>query len=308
MNWTGKDRFHMDFGTAMHAAAEVLTAHIHHGYTDKVVAAAIRAFEEKWDQLGIEDMPGMPKSRGNGRDAILMYADEYPADKNRYECLYTEIAGTVPLAEDRFMRFRLDALLLDKSTNSLTIIDHKTVSRLDKSWQEKWDRAVQVQTYLLVLHYLAPLLDLQPGHVVINGWHLLKPLKDGTPKNGFIRIPLGAGEDAILMSLYNLNHWWDQMQWNYEILTKEIEELEDRDVLNAFPVNGEACSRYPCRTGGLCTAWLNPLTRINDRPPHLMERPPFRDDRVKWQINLGEDTELRPVTEPTEDEDGENSA
>ena len=293
LGWVKEDRFHLDFGTAIHAGLEVMTANVERGYDDKVIAAGIRAFIQSYNENIIDANDGAPKGIKNGSDALYDYGVQYAADKTRYKCLYTEISGTVPIAEGRFLRFRLDALVEDKDTGTLSLWDHKTLSRLDKSWNEKWERAVQVQVYLLALHYLAPMLGLHPGNVLINGVQLKKPLASGKPNNVFVRVPVGANEARLLMAIQNLNHWWDQMQWNYDILASE--KPED-PVMNAFPINGEACSRWPCKTDGLCVNWINPLSRLNHRPPGLMDKPAYKDANTNWTVNLGEDTELIPAT------------
>lgn len=303
MDWTNTERFHLDYGTAIHAGLEVLTTFIHQGYTDLSRARAIRAFTEEYNARIDDDRAGEAKSYDNGVSALMSYCDNYAVDKTRFECLYTEVSGTVPIADERFMRFRLDALLLDKATNSLVVMDHKTVSWLTQAWQSKWDRAVQVQTYLLALHYLAPMIGVTPGNVVINGIHLRKPLKSGAPNNGFIRIPVGTNDDRLLMAINNLNHWWDQLEWNYEIL---YQEGPDDEIMNAFPINGEACSHFKCRTGGLCANWINPLARINDIPPDMMYNPPYDEGRTKWKVDLGRDTRLQQITAETADANTEN--
>lgn len=129
---------HLIFGEAWHQAQEHLLLN---GYEDRHISDAFDKFLLTFRKSISEDMDEQfsPKTPFNALKALLLYAKEYKRDRDKYEVLYTEIAGTVSIADDTILHWRMDSILReiygDKKYLSL---DHKTSGRsVSTKWREQ---------------------------------------------------------------------------------------------------------------------------------------------------------------------------
>jgi len=181
----------------------------------------------------------------------------YKRDFDEFEVLYTEIAGTVPLTEDRKLHFRQDAICKGKHTYGYFSLEHKTTgSSISRSWTQQWPLKTQVGCYTHVLYCLFPSEEVYG--VRINGAGFLKT------KFSFERIPIAKTKNSMQVWLWNTLFWLDQIQWNMELLN---ECKESDEVMMAFPMNTESCSKYfGCPYHDFCLAWHNPLKNCDEVP------------------------------------------
>jgi hypothetical protein len=254
MGWRKKESsIHLIFGSAWHDAMEHL---LNNGYSGKSVAEAFDKFCDTYGEyypIGspMDDL-NAPKNSANALTALIKYAKTWSHDS--FETLYTEIAGSVPISPSHIMYFKLDALIKDTDGRYWSL-EHKTTGRLTQSWKDSWELKTQVGTYNHVINCLV-----QPenvGGVIINGAVLRKG------DNEFLRIPIRRSHDAMSMWLWETKHYVDMIEWNL----RELAEVKESDpVMTCFPRNGESCSKFGCRMGGLCNMWANPI-RMQDRRP-----------------------------------------
>jgi len=247
------------FGASWHKAMEYLLLN---GYELRSVAEAAdlfiglyrKDFPEESDELFV------PKTPSNAIEALSIYTNEYRNDHSEFEVLYTEISGTVPLAEDVIMHFRMDNILKKikpEDGRSIFSLEHKTSGKgKSRQWEDQWILSEQIGTYTHVIHCLYP-----PEEVLgikMNGAFFLKTKLD------FARMPCYRNRESMQVWLWNTLLWIDAIRWNFDALS---ECNDSEDVLMAFPMNPQSCTKYwGCAFHDFCIAWPNPLRRC-DHPP-----------------------------------------
>lgn len=255
---------HLSFGSAWHEAMEVLMLALHAdtriGYTDTAVAAAFHAFMLVYQEaLDYDPAMGLDcgKDPANARRALEMYAKTWSRDN--FETLFTEVAGTVPLTEDRLIHFKMDGIVRDK--DGLWGYEHKTAGKAYNSWREKWAIITQVGTYCYAMYCM---YGDEAAGVMVNGAILRKPTKTAPNNNEMIRVPIRKNKAQIADWLWTTQHWLQQLDWNFDALTRCS---QDDDVLMAFPKNPTSCTKFGCAHPGLCASVPNPLRRAGSPPP-----------------------------------------
>ena len=266
LGWgTDLPNIHLVFGEAWHRAM----AHIlKHGLSAESISTAHDKFSEYYNRFfNAEDsLQYAPKSIEGALLALVEYDRTYK-DSEDYELIHTEVAGTVPIHEDyKPLHFRLDSILRNK-TGQYISMDHKTSSRQTGTWGDQWILSMQMCLYSHVLF-----CQYNPEDVygmIINGVFLRKNAPKGSETvNGFQRVPIRKTISQMQVWLWNVIHWLDEIQWNFEELAKSKEE---DDVLMAFPMNTNSCVDFGrvCEYHAFCTAWSNPLQRAHEPPPGM---------------------------------------
>ena len=267
---------HLVFGSAIHDALEHLLLN---GYDTNSIAGAIDAFLLTYRKEFPEETDALfsPKTPERVMYALAEYTNVYRNDHKEFDVLFTEIAGTVPLSEDRVLHFRQDAIC--KGPEGYFSLEHKTTgATISRAWSQQWPLKTQVGTYTHVLYCLYPPEEV--FGVKINGLGFLKT------KFSFERIPISKSLKAMQVWLWNTLYWLDQIQWNMELL-KQCKESDE--LMMAFPMNTENCNKYwGCRYHDFCSAWPNPLRNCYEVPIGLerrfwdpMERP------VRHKVEMG---------------------
>ena len=247
---------HLIFGSAIHLAMEHLL--LNH-YSDDSISEAFDLFLNYYRATFNEETDELfnPKIPSKVLPLLVEYCETYKRDFDEFDVLYTEVAGTVPLTDDRVMHLRQDAIC-KKKNGQIFSLEHKTLGRTpSRQWTEQWDLKTQIGTYTHVLYCLFPQEDV--FGVVINALGILKT------KNSFLRHPIRKTEEMMGVWLWNTLYWLDLIHWNTSLLMNDCSE-EDA-VLTAFPMNTESCTKYfGCPYKDFCSTWVNPL-RHCDEPP-----------------------------------------
>jgi hypothetical protein len=300
LGWQPEEpNIHFAFGSAWHEAMEYLALQMdgtRQGYTQDMVVAAYKLFhdlfsEEYQDVIipGIT-LGGAPnKTLDNALNALIQYAEFYKWDK--FKTLYTEVSGTVPISPERLIHFKLDTIVEDY--DGIWSLEHKTSSRNTAAWRDKWSLMPQIHTYT---HALRTLFPEEMVGVKINGAVLRAPTKTNPLNNEFVRIPIRKSNAMMVGWVSQINHWWDQVDWNMHQLSQHSASDE---ALNCFPCNPISCMKFGCSYSELCSVWPNPLQHA-DHPPVGFRKEhwdPRRDQsRAKNVVHLEQSTIIQPLT------------
>lgn len=254
---------HLKFGEAWHLCMEIL---LQKGYNTNAIVSAVESFSQCFNDAypaGQTDFTS-PKSMANIPEALVKYCQNYQGDAfpgNPALVKHTEIAGTVPISEDRVLHFRLDSLIEDEK-GRMFALEHKTGSRNDRNWQDQWSLSLQVFTYLHVLHCLYT--PEKVYGVLINGAFFQKT---GVT---FLRVPIRKNMDMLQSWLSDVNHFLDLLELYQEQLCKTT--MQDQ-IMEAYPKNPTNCTKYfGCPFLGMCSSWANPIAHcLNGPPPGFTE-------------------------------------
>jgi hypothetical protein len=252
LGWRPEEpNIHLEFGKAWHIAMEHL---ILNGYSENSIKDAYLKFNEhyrKFPELLLDDVY-TPKNPANALKALVQYCNEYKDDK--FTPIYTEIAGTVPIDENKVLHFRMDSIV--EEDGMIRSIEHKTGSTLSRQWTDQWSLAIQTGTYNHVLYCLYPAENV--WGVEINGVFFQKK------ENKFQRVP--ARRNLSMMNAWQWNVCHTMNMIDFE--TKRMFDVkEDDEVMEAFPQNPTNCTKYfGCRYHDYCLAWANPISRCDEVP------------------------------------------
>ncbi len=252
---------HLVFGESWHQAMEHILIH---GYVPEVLVQAANIAEVYYRQHFSASSDGErgAKVPGNIPISLAYYAQNYAFDK--FEVLYTEIRGVVPVSEDRVLYFRMDSIMRDPMHQNLIIsLEHKTAGRKDAF--SKYTTNIQSGTYNHVLYS-----SFEKGEVygvIING--VVFYIKNDPL---MMRLPARRNEDSMAEWLWSVNQLMDRLDWDMEELN---ESSEDEQVMCAFAKNTEFCHQYgECKYYDFCHVWSNPIQYIG--------QPPFGFKEVWW--------------------------
>jgi len=280
-----KPNEHLVFGSAWHEGLEFIILNRDMD-EDLLVMSAFDAFMSVYEEaypLRETDEARAPKTPQNALKGYTEYVRMWD-DRKDFTPLYTEILAVVPVSENRHVYGRMDAVMRKNNTGEIWSHEHKTTKYNSKPWREKWNYIIQPIVYSHVLYCTFPGEDI--GGVVINGAIFTK-----SRGVDFLRIPVAKRPVDMQEGLFEVNHWIDQIDWNFKEL--ERSSVED-EVMTCFPRNGASCSHFGCQFPGICPAWKNPLQHCHQPPPGYEQR--------YWNPAEGKE-EVRTVIEP--DEKGE---
>jgi hypothetical protein len=250
---------HLHFGSCWHLAVEHL---LNKQYSKEAVEEACELFYQSYRLKLDSESDGLfaPKDPQNARKTLVEYAQRFRTDAQDYLVLATEIGGTVLIAPDSPMFFKLDALLQRRRDNKVICLDHKTSQRRMSNWQEQWLLSTQMLTYLHVLYCLFG-EDNSVGGIRVRCSFFYKAR------------PSEFDEAIVEKNLSQMQAWLvSQASW-YDALKYDMEYLLTADdsnsqVMKSFPMNEKACFDYnrKCPYFDFCMSWSNPLQRC-ERPP-----------------------------------------
>ena len=194
--------------------------------------------------------------------ALALYAQQYKHDLREFKVLHVEVAGAVPIATDRVVHFRIDAIVEDDK--GIYALEHKTGSGVTRFWTDQWELDLQPATYTHALRCAYPEANVKGCK--INGVHF-KKLKAG-PKIDFSRIPIWKTNDLMGAWLYTMNETMDRIE--NDMMQLRLQHPDDQ-LLECFPMNPNACTKYfGCPYKDFCGAWSNPLSKFNQLPMGMM--------------------------------------
>lgn len=278
LGWEPEDEsFHRVYGRAMHKSLAILTkAHVRE--REELVASAITAFNLEFEKVFPQWAEGENdfgyKSSKNIGTVLIDYVIRYSDDD--FTNLFTEIGGSVPILGNRRIYFLMDSINFRESNEKYSSLEHKTGSKLSRSWRDQWRLSIQVGTYTHVLHCLYP-RDKVEG-VVVNGIILTKQTQ-------FERVPVERSLDSMDNWLWTTSRIVDNIE--ADIARLELQS-QDEVVMTCFKQNPTSCTDFfGCEYWNICIARPNPLVIIDELPFGMKVR--FWDPRkeeVTHKIDL----------------------
>jgi hypothetical protein len=274
------------FGSAWHLAAEHLLLE---GYTPEALYTASQLFVEHYRKHFDPSTDGLlePKNPATGLRALEAYCFEFQSDKRKYLVLHTEIGGIVSITTDHNLYFKMDAILLDKESNKILFLDHKTSKRKDYDWGEHWIMSTQMLTYTHVLNCLYPMEEVEGGKIRCT--FLYKPKKGENVGHGeFDEAIIQKSPSQMNAWMAKTIHWMDLLQQDKEWLLEE--DTPERSVMESFPMNDTACFAFgrKCTYFDLCNSYGNPLQRC-EAPPIGMKTSfwdPRSNETIRERVDL----------------------
>jgi CRISPR/Cas system-associated exonuclease Cas4 (RecB family) len=261
--------FHLDFGTCVHAAMDVLMNSRKHptrpGYEPamELIMQASEAFTIKAMEVNPELLSSSAaKNFDNLQRALIRYVKDYSRDE--FIVHYNEVAGTVRInsSDDCFSKlyFKQDSICED--SRGIFSLERKTGSKLTAEWQEQWMTALQMGTYIHVLHHLFP--DKPIYGLIVDG--ILFSKKSDAE---LCRVVIKKDLPMLQAWLDTVNCWMEQLAEDYDILQNE---LDAGDRLSAFPMRPVSCTMYgrACEYLPFCASRANPLADCEEPPIGMM--------------------------------------
>lgn len=260
LGWTPQGaNIHLIFGEGWHRAMEII---LRQGYTAEAVEKGYQELKAYYDKyFSRENYEAYyPKEPNRALEALSRYIGEF--DDSHWELQQTEIAGQVPITNDKFLHFRMDAIVRDKKTNKYILIDHKTTGRGGKTWRMKWRNSFQIKLYM---HALYSLYDQeQVDKAIINGAIIRKKSMD------FDRV-------IVRLTPRIMEEWMDDAQYWAQMIDAETEGFrsdlrqgnpEEQNTLHWFRQNPTSCMKYgKCPFFDFCTGWGNPVRKTHGEAP-----------------------------------------
>lgn len=254
------------FGQATHAGKEHLWKI---GYNDEAIKESFQKFINLYRPEFGEDTDELfeGKTPDGYLNAMIEYCQKYHDDFERYEVLYTEIAGTVPVDEKRVLYFRMDSVLEEKSSGKKISMDLKTTKTPTFSgknalvWVNDFTLAIQSGCYTHCLYCMYPREEVKG--MIFDGFGVGKN-KSGYNCN-FLRAPVYLTPRQMQVWLWNVLDILDQLDHDMERLS---ESKDSDEVLQCFPMRTENCTKYfrMCPYHDFCCTWSNPLQHGHEVP------------------------------------------
>lgn len=276
---------HLIFGEAWHRGMEHLLLNgynekaVQEAYNDKFLPYYRAHFSQDTDDLY------SPKTPMNALKALALYTVWYAEDTSKYEILFTEVSGTVPVDENRVIDFRIDSILREIESRRYLSFEHKSKKNsFNQRWNEQWELSVQIGTYTHALYCLYPMEEVKG--VMVNGVGFLKTKLD------HIRLPQWRTPRQMQVWLWNTLEQLNLIDAEMERLT----ECRDSDeVMMAFPMNPTSCDNwFGCPYLDFCTTWSNPLRKCAEPPMGFKiefwnprERKSTHQMELKWEGSDG---------------------
>ena len=263
----------LHFGTSWHCAREY---QLLHGYED--VQGAFNAFLDEYRKVFHESTDEMykPKTPTAVLAGLIKFAEERSNDLVENEVVelddkkMTEISGKVPVSNDRYLSYRMDSILRQKSDGKIFSMDHKTTSGRyinGRQWAEQFHLSIQNGTYTHCLYCMFPIEDVLG--IIFDGAGFEYLIRGGKNRPAGYHVTLR--QIIAYKTLDQMNNWL----WLVNDILDEIDADMDRlshcsendTILQAFRLNPHACTDYRgCPFHDYCLAWQNPLQQCHEAP------------------------------------------
>jgi hypothetical protein len=241
------------FGEAWHLAQEML---LKKGYNQDAINEGYLLAEACYREAFPNpetDIQRIPKVPAAIFAALPKYIEQYKDDDE--EVLHTEITGSVPIASNKILRFKMDSVLFDKNKGHLSR-DHKTGSQNSSTWREGFKMKFQFGTYQHVLHCLYK----DVWGIEVNGAVFTK-----TKGVEYVRIPVRRTVEMMEVWLHLANYYYDRIQSDVNMIRQSLEEDK---VMPCFIMSTTNCAIYSgCAFMDFCQSWPNPLNQDLTNPP-----------------------------------------
>lgn len=262
---------HLVFGSAWHESMEHLYLH---NFSQESAEEAIEIFRKSYlKEFDVESSEAhSPKSIANGVSGIIGYINMYAQnDLRKYNVLNTEVSGRVQISEDKWITFRLDAVVQDRANKKITCIEHKTGSQQGRVWEMQWENKFQLYAYNHVLHSIVENKADVYG-ILVNGAFFYKA-KNRLPE--YNRVLFKKGPASMYEWLCETRMIFDDIERRIDYT---LDNFESEPSAPAFPKNGESCTSYGgCAFFDLCTTKRD-ILHLTD-PPHGYEISTWEEQR-----------------------------
>lgn len=285
-------QFDLVFGEAIHAALEQLYTYgfgapFGPDHTKKVQRLAYTAFLDVYRQsFGDETDDDHPaKNPYSAAEAIESYCAEYHNEFNKYKVLElegnkcVEVSGFVPITADQKLFFRQDVILVERSTDRIFTLEHKTASRGGHTWQSQWALSLQVGAYTHALYSLFPRDQVWGARV--NGIIFQKR------SIGFERVPCEKTYQQMQVWHRMVRTWISLIVIDLNLIRGEASC--NLPVQYAFPLNPTNCTKWNrlCPYHDFCTSWPNPLKMCDEVPLGMVQE--FWDPQRRQKKEIPKD-------------------
>lgn len=261
------------FGQAWHIAREhqLLNGYADiEGAYDKFIGCYREHFHPDDDEMH------NPKTPTAVLHALMKFAEERQSDLIENEVLVmdgvkmTEIAGTVPVDENRVLYYRMDSIMKRLEDDMIFSWDHKSTSgsyiKYDR-WSEGFHLGLQNGTYTHCLFCMFPIEQVLGIEFCGTGFEYLKRGSKARPAGyhaTFRRVPAFKNPGQMNTWLWTVNVLLDELDYEMENLSHC---KESDPTLMSFPMTVTSCSDFRgCPYHDFCLAWQNPLQQAHEPP------------------------------------------
>jgi len=253
------------FGECWHAAREY---QLLNGYSDYF--AAYEVFEKKYREQFPEETDELyiPKTPLAVLTALEKFAQERQEDLVLNTVLLTETSGKVPIAEDRFLYYRMDSVLERKEDGKIFSWDHKSRKKsFNRQWSEAFQLSIQNGTYTHCMYCMYPIEKVLGVEFCGTAFEYLVRGSKARPAGyhiEFLRVPAFKPPDQMNSWLWTVNVLYSEVMHEMDALTYCS---ESEATMMAFPMNDTSCTEYwGCPYHDFCISWQNPLQRSHEAP------------------------------------------
>jgi hypothetical protein len=286
----------LHFGESWHMAREY---QLINGYSE--IDGAFQSFIQHYRLEFPEESDALcrPKNPEGVRHALANFAVSYSRDLMDNELLrnpetnepFTEISGTVPISDTRFLHFRMDSILRNLQSGKIFSWDHKSSSTYIKydMWDMQFPLSIQNGTYTHCLYCLFPIDKVLGVEFCGCGFEYLSRGSAQRPPGCYSilkRYPAYKTPQQMNVWLWEVNNLWEQIENDLDRLS----QCNDSDsVLQCFPRRPSSCTKYRgCEFHPYCISWDNPLRRCQEPPIGFKQEfwnPAEKDSRNKMQLS-----------------------
>lgn len=174
--WTSSEEsMALQTGIAIHTALEVY-------FKTSQPLTALKAFREAYQAWADEHVPANPTdeqrwvvkySFDNVRDILKTWLRRHPLDQEPYKVFpdLVEVGFAFPLAEDIIFYGRYDAIVEERTSGQLMVLDHKTTGQFTSDWAQAFRTSTQITGYTWAAMQL---LGKRVAGAIINGIQISK--------------------------------------------------------------------------------------------------------------------------------------
>lgn len=253
------------FGNCWHIAREHQLINGYEKFFD-----AYNEFEKEYRKEFPEETDELyrPKDPIGVLTALEKFARERESDLEENEVLLTETSGTVPIAEDKFLHYRMDSVLRRREDDKIFSWDHKSKKKtFNRQWSEKFQLSIQNGTYTHCMYCMYPVDQVLGVEFCGTAFDYLVRGSKQRPAGyniEFLRVPAFKPPDQMMSWLWNVNDLYNEVMREMDRLS----HCRDSDpTLMAFPMYDTTCTEYfGCAYHDFCISWQNPLQRIDQVP------------------------------------------
>jgi hypothetical protein len=261
------------FGECWHCAREY---QLLNGYEDYF--AAYDVFESKYRTQfdPSTDELYSPKTPEAVLIALQKFAVERANDLVENKLVYldgqpmTEVAGTVPISENRKLHYRLDSIMFNHERAKYFSWDHKTTKEKSfsyDSWSNQFFLGIQNGTYTHCLYCLFPIDKVDGVEFCGTGFGYTSrnsSKRDAGYHASFKRVPAFKTPEQMNTWLWIVHSYIDDIERDMDRLSNAT---ENDNVLQAFRLNPNYCTQYfGCPYHDFCQSWQNPLRNCMEPP------------------------------------------